>query len=398
MKKIISIIVVLFSVVLLKANTWYDTTIHVNHIQRNYENNYLLPANVDDYCMPLDFMDSMTIGKIYLIKTYFKPNYEKESRYIMDYIKAYTFPNNFNPDYINIMQDLAQPYFTDTLITIKGIAGFTHIERLDSDPQHGLPEGDTFYKNYSYEIWDSALTHVLASVNIYDSLNSTGKSVITNEIEGQPHYIDAFFEQPINMKGKFYTVVHTPDVRSTIADGVIGAGLHNDIIEDELKIYIPMAMACDVPDSMRIKARGTNPPDCNYGDGNMMKWHDVEIGNASKDFYVIPWPENGDKKNLQMYLFPILGVAGTGIDVGIEGSLLDKGIYLYPNPVEEELSIGSSFQMKNISLYNISGQKLFENETSSHSETINLQNYPSGTYILKIETEAGEVSKKFIKK
>lgn len=388
MKKIISIIVVLFFMVSLKANNLMDTVIRVDNILRNYEENYLLPANVDDYCMPLDFIDTLKIGGIRVFLQY-KPNYEKESRYILDWIQADYFPDNFNPDYINIMQDLAQPYFTDTLITIKGIAGFTHIEK---------PIGDAFYKDFSYEIWDSTLTHILASVNICDSLNSTGQSVVNRQIEGQPHYIEAFFEQPINMKGKFYTVFHTPDVRSAIADEVIGKYRNSSLIQDDLEVFIPMAMACDVPEGMRIKARGTNAPDCNYGDGNMMKWHDVEIGNFSKDFYSPKWPENGDRKNLQMYLFPILGVAGTGIDVGIEGSLLDKSIYLYPNPVEEELSIGSSFQMKNIILYNISGQKLLENETSSHSETINLQNYPSGTYILKIETEAGEVSKKFIKK
>ncbi|MBQ9313326.1 MAG: T9SS type A sorting domain-containing protein [Bacteroidales bacterium] len=389
MKKIISIIVVLFFMVSLKASNLMDTVIHVDNILRDYEENYLLPANVDDYCMPLDFIDTLTIkGKLVFLK--YRPNYEKESRYIFDWLQANYFPDNCNPDYINIMQDLAQPYFTDTLITIKGIAGFTHIEKH---------VGDTFYKDYSYEIWDSTLTHILASVNICDSLNSTGQSVVNRQIEGQPHYIEAFFEQPINMKGKFYTVFHTPDVRSAVADEVIGKYRNSSLIEDALEVYIAMAMACEVPEGMGIKARGLAIPDINYGDGNMMKWHDLEIGNPSRDFYgLLQWPENGDRKNLQMYLFPILGVAGTGIDVGIEGSLLDKSIYLYPNPVEEELSIGSSFQMKNISLYNISGQKLLENETSSHSETINLQNYPSGTYILKIQTEAGEVSKKFIKK
>tara|TARA_R110002020_G_scaffold312810_3_gene528192 strand:+ start:1649 stop:2620 length:972 start_codon:yes stop_codon:yes gene_type:complete len=67
---------------------------------------------------------------------------------------------------------------------------------------------------------------------------------------------------------------------------------------------------------------------------------------------------------------------------------------IYPNPTTEYLNIKTQLSNYNYSIYNSLGQKvnvtLFENK-------VDVSNLSNGIYLIKIETETGEVSKRFIK-
>jgi hypothetical protein len=71
---------------------------------------------------------------------------------------------------------------------------------------------------------------------------------------------------------------------------------------------------------------------------------------------------------------------------------------VYPNPSNGAFHIIASDRMKQISVYNVLGSKVFElsNIDSSH-ETIHLENLTPGLYLLKLRTQKGEIIHKVIK-
>ena len=77
------------------------------------------------------------------------------------------------------------------------------------------------------------------------------------------------------------------------------------------------------------------------------------------------------------------------------------GISMYPNPVEDKVTLDlSQFneQARQLSLYDVTG-KLINNYTIDNQENyeINISNYASGLYIVKIETASGQWQNKLIK-
>ena len=80
--------------------------------------------------------------------------------------------------------------------------------------------------------------------------------------------------------------------------------------------------------------------------------------------------------------------------VGIEETLLLEG-NIYPNPTNGLLHIDLSGQeeslSKQVSIYSVTGQIIDSYVFNSHNFEINLQDYPSGIYIIKVTDETGIV-------
>ena len=73
----------------------------------------------------------------------------------------------------------------------------------------------------------------------------------------------------------------------------------------------------------------------------------------------------------------------------------EKILAIYPNPVKDFLYIkNQNYKIENISIYDLSGKIIY----SGKSTVINLQNFPTSTYILYIKTEEGYHHFKIIKK
>ncbi len=70
------------------------------------------------------------------------------------------------------------------------------------------------------------------------------------------------------------------------------------------------------------------------------------------------------------------------------------GFEIYPNPTSQYLHIKTQADDYNYGIYNSIGQKI---ETTKTENNINVSNLTSGIYFIKIETETGSVTKKFIK-
>lgn len=66
---------------------------------------------------------------------------------------------------------------------------------------------------------------------------------------------------------------------------------------------------------------------------------------------------------------------------------------IFPNPVNNELNIHTNKNINSVKIYNLQGKPIIEDS----KETINVSNLSKGMYIVKIITEEGESTKKFIK-
>lgn len=88
----------------------------------------------------------------------------------------------------------------------------------------------------------------------------------------------------------------------------------------------------------------------------------------------------------------------SNINLGIEDLENDQAISIYPNPSSEKIFINldSSIQNENltIELFTISGEKII---SQSNSEWVDVSEIPSGSYLLKVQSETSSWTKKLIK-
>jgi len=69
------------------------------------------------------------------------------------------------------------------------------------------------------------------------------------------------------------------------------------------------------------------------------------------------------------------------LDEPVEKSYLT----VYPNPVFEKVRISSTFPFNRVSIYNLNGIQIFSSEyTNSYSQTIPLNEYSSGIYLVRV--------------
>lgn len=122
---------------------------------------------------------------------------------------------------------------------------------------------------------------------------------------------------------------------------------------------------------------------------------------------VAPWPTIADGGGYYLQLSNINSdnnlannwiASNVKISVGIQQ--LESQLQLYPNPSNGLIQLVSSYPMVQINLTDMQGVVLnkLETESQSNNSTIDIQNYPSGIYLLQITFSNGYVlNKKIVK-
>jgi len=77
----------------------------------------------------------------------------------------------------------------------------------------------------------------------------------------------------------------------------------------------------------------------------------------------------------------------------------DYGIKIYPNPANTEITIElkDRRQKTEVSIFNLTGEELFKQQTTNNKQQINISILPSGIYFVKIVNEQGVSVGKFVK-
>lgn len=85
--------------------------------------------------------------------------------------------------------------------------------------------------------------------------------------------------------------------------------------------------------------------------------------------------------------------------LGIEDISDSYGVTVYPNPTSDVLNIISRQErIESISLMDITGKNILSTKIGSTKNMLNIEHLPKGVYLLKIEIEGKEITKKIIKK
>lgn len=86
--------------------------------------------------------------------------------------------------------------------------------------------------------------------------------------------------------------------------------------------------------------------------------------------------------------------------VGLDELDLFSSVSVFPNPASDELTIdfqGTNFVDAEISLSNVVGKKIFYTKTQARGKQIfNISKFPEGIYFIRIDTNAGSVTKKIV--
>ncbi len=95
--------------------------------------------------------------------------------------------------------------------------------------------------------------------------------------------------------------------------------------------------------------------------------------------------------DLDMMIFPIIN--GAGLNSNIDINTLT---YVYPNPAKDQVILASSFNMNKVEIFNMIGQKVYENTVNGITSTVNVAGFTPGTYMVKMYTEGGLATKKIV--
>lgn len=103
-----------------------------------------------------------------------------------------------------------------------------------------------------------------------------------------------------------------------------------------------------------------------------------------------------------VYEYAVEATAGRAIAAGDKigsssiVSVKTTDLTLYPNPASDRLTIDLPEGAKKITLCNIVGKEIIALEAHSGKQTIDVSNMDAGTYLLKLQTAAGTLTKKII--
>ena len=74
----------------------------------------------------------------------------------------------------------------------------------------------------------------------------------------------------------------------------------------------------------------------------------------------------------------------------------DRVTLLMPNPAQGKTTVVSGYGLKSVTVYDLNGKKVLQQETEGHSAEIDLSHLPDGTYIAAILTRRGIITKRLV--
>ena len=100
-----------------------------------------------------------------------------------------------------------------------------------------------------------------------------------------------------------------------------------------------------------------------------------------------------------VFLYPILtppDTSGHGNEAVGEVNMLERMVAVQPNPATEQVKVVASCGMERVMAYNAAGVKVHEQAATGLSTTLNVAGWPTGTYILHIQTPLGVSTKRLV--
>ena len=388
MKRLVFCLVLVVCALSAKSQVVTDSVVNI----REHGDYYLTPTFDDDSCAVIwDVFQWEDYGEISLWG--FTPAVSNNLT-----IRIHDFFGDKN------IIDLAQPHYSDTLLTIMGVAMLCPLRYYNPDHTENGRHGYICIADSNFNIRREA------------KLNDIPIDINENVWWSQCYlnYEEFMFDSTINVKDKFYVILDNPKPTnedrygwSHVIDTISWAGSYK--VSTQCRIFSGSGndTNCFTDPLCRFYTVTTHTYDprtkIDYSNSDTT-WHSI------KSHPKLSWgslnPMNGIP---YLYLFPIFTELDTTaellytetMDTTITDSsslvnIVDNYTFIFPNPATKEVNIQCSFRMQMLELFNEQGQKVNEWKIDSYHYLLNVEDYPKGNYVMKIKTKSGTATKKVI--
>lgn len=233
-------------------------------------------------------------------------------------------------------------------------------------------------------------------------------------IDGSTEYVGGSNTESLydTYMGYYNTQIDIPSIFSLEVDPVYQAGKSSsfevNVMTEQLWSYIAgdlrlhvVVTESDIPDTWQDPAWGMTEVNfvcremypSSFGTAlsmeNIGDMEELTIPVDVSDDYVIEncnlvvFIQDSDTKEVMnsytVNLGQVVGVAEMG----------EQYSRIYPNPATDKVSIESESTLKNISIFNLNGQKVYEIALDQNNVDLNVEQLEAGMYMIRLETENG---------
>jgi hypothetical protein len=82
--------------------------------------------------------------------------------------------------------------------------------------------------------------------------------------------------------------------------------------------------------------------------------------------------------------------------IAAEPTVLDRYTNIRPNPAADVVTVASELGLRRIEIHNARGILVYSEPAGSSATTIDLRGWPSGQYLVRIETPSGATTKRLV--
>ena len=200
----------------------------------------------------------------------------------------------------------------------------------------------------------------------------------------------------------FFSVISICDAElgnSSDRSEEVGVILNEDIIDDFNAITAPENLTATAKSSSSIELTWDA---VNNASSYFVYCNDVEIANITGTTYLV---ENLKANTEYCYTVTAMGV-DTESDHSKEACATTSGeslaentslFNIFPNPATDNLSIEANEEITEVNIYNIIGVNVYNEQCTNNNLNVNISDFNSGVYFVKVKTGNGETVKRFIK-
>jgi len=320
-----------------------------------------------------------------------------------DYINQYIYPQIINPvGYPSRELDFYSPtgpsFATMSDVNyniVNAIAQRFEVEESDSVTIMGTAFPIFFWLPYDtikVSIWDTTLTSELFTQ--YFIIEAENLSTMNGEL--QP-YIECIFNDTITLHEDYFVSLALNVENKPVYTQIpfLRFSEYNVTIQRQQEgYYAPYGVST----KYRPYVQFTNAP-------NVRAWvyvDDVEWDGFLNYEYVANYCTFGAQCHGDTLvcapcgICPIQYVYNSEDNSLTSAKLTEENIELYPTPASDELNISSDYNILEIEVFDALNRLIERKNTNSKTMQIDVSQYKSGTYILRIKTEKGKIDKKFI--
>ena len=285
--------------------------------------------------------------------------------------------------------ELAFAYHTDDTMKVYGVAISssldtniygntwldTTLDKVYRTVRLYVPEGDSLRMLAERQFYIKD-----AEVAYYMAMNKRDLFMPDSTLKPFPVY-ELFFDSPVAVKDTFY-IGFNFETNCRYHDPTLGR-VFNYKYTMTLNGLLP-AWVAGRRDTVTIAQRRTEESP-NYDQGTWLIR--TRIAPQTIVFlYAITEPDDGTG-------------GGSGSDTTLTITASDAAaryVSVQPNPAVDEARVLSSLGLRGIEAYNAGGQKVYEGKAKGLEATLDVKGWPRGTYLLRITTPLGTVTKKLL--